>query len=362
MGNQVTQMDNNDLLEQHTSTSSKAFPKTTIISISTHGEIRLNKEITNVSDIKYDTDGLASSVLPVFQINPNIKEFYKYNAVVPGVFSYAAGNSDFGDGMDAEKSSRSKNGIETGDLIVGEEVSAVNRSVRDIILKTPGFDRVSMSTLSQEIANEVKHQTQGIKTKVEGYKKDLERKRKEQGGELDEEDEYSLRFFTDYLNTYPQANKIVNCLEGGNRKMVNKTFLLNSNDLSPAEDWSITCLNNPFIQRNKIFDEVYNSIRGSSRLTGRNRRRTITLQDIVDYIGNNGAERLIIIDLTCCPVFGPYIDDPNVADTEYKGATIRMIRRNIFNDGRGKYGGGKKRHSRKRKYKNQSLKRKNKKN
>jgi hypothetical protein len=343
MGNQVTQMDNNDLLEQHTSTSSKAFPKTTIISISTHGEIRLNKEITNVSDIKYDTDGLASSVLPVFQINPNIKEFYKYNAVVPGVFSYAAGNSDFGDGMDAEKSSRSKNGIETGDLIVGEEVSAVNRSVRDIILKTPGFDRVSMSTLSQEIANEVKHQTQGIKTKVEGYKKDLERKRKEQGGELDEEDEYSLRFFTDYLNTYPQANKIVNCLEGGNRKMVNKTFLLNSNDLSPAEDWSITCLNNPFIQRNKIFDEVYNSIRGSSRLTGRNRRRTITLQEIVDYIGNNGAERLIIIDLTCCPVFGPYIDDPNVADTEYKGATIRMIRRNIFNDGRGKYGGGKKR-------------------
>jgi hypothetical protein len=121
MGNQVTQMDKNELLEQHTSTSSKSFPKTTIISISTHGEIRLNKEITNVSDIKYDTDGLASSVLPVFQINPNIKEFYKYNAVVPGVFSYAGGNSDFGDGMDAEKSSRSKNGNELGDLIVGED-------------------------------------------------------------------------------------------------------------------------------------------------------------------------------------------------------------------------------------------------
>ena len=81
MGNQVTQMDKNELLEQHTSTSSKTFPKTTIISISTHGEIRLNKEITNASDIQYDANGLAYSVLPTFQINPNIKENY-YNLAI----------------------------------------------------------------------------------------------------------------------------------------------------------------------------------------------------------------------------------------------------------------------------------------
>jgi len=356
MGNQVTQMEHNDLLVKH-DPSSKTFPKTTIISVSTHGEIRLNKEIKNVSDIKYDGDGI-STVLPTFEINPKIREFYKYNAVVPGVFSYAGGNSEFGDIMDVERSRRSKNGIELNDLIVGEEVSAVNKGVRDIILKTPAFDRISMSTLSQEIAQEVKNQTGEVKTKIERLKKNLEQERKENDGELDEEDEYSLRFYTDFINTFPQANNIVNCLQEGNRKMINKTFLLTSDDLSPGEDWSITCLNNPFTQRNKIFDEVYNTIRGSKRLTGRNRRRAITLQELVDYLGNNGVERLILIDLTCCPVFGPYVDDPNVPDTEYKGATIRMIRRNIFNDAKGKYGGGKKRHSRKRKYRNQSLKKK----
>lgn len=244
MGNQATQMEHNDLLEQH-DPSSKLFPKTTIISISTHGEIRLNKEITNPSDIKYDSNSI-STVLPTFQINPNIKEFYKYNAVVPGVFSYAGGNSDFGDGMDAERSSRSKNGIELNDLIVGAEVSAVNRGVRDVILKTPGFDRTSLSTLAQEIAQEVKRQTEEVKPKIERLKNNLEKERKENGGELDEEDEYSLRFYTDFINTFPQANNIVNCLQGGNRKMINKTFHLNTNDISPSEDWSITCLNNPF--------------------------------------------------------------------------------------------------------------------
>ena len=63
---------------------SKPFPETAIISISTHGEIRLNRDIAGADEITYDRAGFAN-VLPTFEINPNIIDFYKFNAVVPGI-------------------------------------------------------------------------------------------------------------------------------------------------------------------------------------------------------------------------------------------------------------------------------------
>jgi hypothetical protein len=116
----------------------KTFPKTTILSITTHGEIRLNSEIN--SDIKYDKDGIAT-VLPTFIVNSSIKEFYKFNAVVPDVLSYAAGDDEPGDIREIERISRGKGGYEDYDLIVGEDVAAVNRDIRDAIERTPFIDR-----------------------------------------------------------------------------------------------------------------------------------------------------------------------------------------------------------------------------
>ena len=73
----------------------------------------------DVPNIKYDVDGIAT-VLPTFNINPRIREFYKYNAVVPEVLSYVAGDDVLEDPKNVERISRSKGGYEAYDLIVGE--------------------------------------------------------------------------------------------------------------------------------------------------------------------------------------------------------------------------------------------------
>jgi|LauGreDrversion4_2_1035121.scaffolds.fasta_scaffold86942_2 hypothetical protein len=323
--------------------NSKIFPKTTILSLTTHGEIRLKSEVRNAADIKYDKDGLPT-ILPTFQVNENIREFYKFNAVVPGVVNYAGGNDDFGDIGDIEKSLRSKGGHEFADLIVGEEVSTVNNDVRNIIDKTPFLDRTNLDLLARDISQTVKRDFGPVKGKIQNYQKSLLAESKKE--ELDDDDELSLRLYTDFLNNYDKSLNVVNCLKDGNRKMVNKTFFLGSEDLSPGENWSITCLNYPFVKRNRIFEEVYNNSIGSKKSSTRKVRRSITLEQLVNYLAENGVERLIIIDLTCCPILGPYVDDPNVADTEYKGNTARMLRRDILTNGKGKFG-GKSKHNKK---------------
>ena len=52
---------------------SKPFPETAIISITTHGEIRLNRDIAGADEITYDRAGFAN-VLPTFEINANISK------------------------------------------------------------------------------------------------------------------------------------------------------------------------------------------------------------------------------------------------------------------------------------------------
>lgn len=170
---------------------------------------------------------------------------------------------------------------------------------------------------------------------------------KKRKGPLTEDEVESLKFYTEFINNYDKASNLVNCLEKG-RKMVNKTFILTLEDRSPTnEDWSITSLNDPFNSRKAIFDEVYNSASSVARTSARKTsRRSITLEQIVNYLAANGVERLIIIDLTCCPILGPYVDDPNAPDTEYVGRTVRQLRRGVL--GNIGYGGKKSRRSRRR--------------
>jgi hypothetical protein len=109
-------------------------------------------------------------------------------------------------------------------------------------------------------------------------------------------------------------------------------------------------MNDPFNARKAIFDEVYNSVSSVARSSSRTGRRFITLEQIVNYLAANGVERLIIIDLTCCPILGPYVDDPDAADTEYTGRTVRQLRRGVL--GNIGYGGKKSRRSRRRRRSN----------
>ncbi len=322
----------------------RAFPKTTILSITTHGEIRLNQEITRIEDITYDRTGIAT-VLPTFDVNPRIREFYKFNAVVPGVLSYVAGDNEPVDIKEIERISHREGGYEAFDLLVGEDVAAVNRDIRDIIAKTPAFDRIPLDGLAREIAKTVTTDIENVLTNIKSWRQGLEQKKRK--GPLTEDEVESLKFYTEFINNYDKASNLVNCLEKG-RKMVNKTFILTSEDRSPTnEDWSITSLNDPFNSRKAIFDEVYNSASSVARTSARKTsRRSITLEQIVNYLAANGVERLIIVDLTCCPILGPYVDDPNAPDTEYVGRTVRQLRRGVL--GNIGYGGKKSRRSRRR--------------
>ena len=321
----------------------RTFPKTTILSITTHGEIRLNSEINRISDIVYDRDGIAT-VLPTFEVNPRIREFYKFNAVVPDVLSYAAGNDEPGDIREIERISRGKGGYEAYDLLIGEDVAAVNRDIRDAIASTPGIDR-NVGSLANELEKRVTSDIAGILVKVRGWKADLERKKRSE--ELDEEDIQSLKYYTDFINNAAKGSNLINCLEGRRRKMINKTYVLLPENRAPtSEDWAITSMNDPFNERKGIFDEVYNNAAGVARSSSRTGRRIITLEQIVNYLADNGVERLIIVDLTCCPILGPYVDDPDAADTEYVGRTARLLRRGIL--GNIGYGGKKTRRSRRR--------------
>lgn len=323
----------------------RSLPKTTILSITTHGEIRLNREITSISDIVYDRDGIAT-VLPTFDVNPRIREFYKFNAVVPGVLSYVAGDNEPIDIKEIERISRREGGYEAFDLLVGEDVAAVNRDIRDIIAKTPAFDRIPLDGLAREIAQTVTTDIENVLTNIKSWRQGLEQKKRK--GPLTEDEIESLKFYTEFINNYDKASNLVNCLEKG-RKMVNKTFVLTSDDRAPtSEDWSITSLNDPFNVRKAIFDEVYNTASSVARSSARQTsRRSITLEQIVNYLAANGVERLIIIDLTCCPILGPYVDDPDAADTEYVGRNVRQLRRGVL--GNIGYGGKKSRRSRRRK-------------
>ena len=154
----------------------------------------------------------------------------------------------------------------------------------------------------------------------------------------------NLDLYINFINNAAKGSKMINCFETG-RKMINKTYcLLPENRAPTSEDWAITSMNDPFNERKGIFDEVYNNAAGVARSSSRTGRRFITLEQIVNYLADNGVERLIIVDLTCCPILGPYVDDPNVADTEYTGRTARQLRRGVL--GNIGYGGKKSRRSR----------------
>jgi len=323
-----------------------AFSKTTILSITTHGEIRLNSEIASAANIKYDNLGIAN-VLPTFVVNPRITGFYKFNAVAPGVLSYVSGDDGLIDADEIEKISRREGGYEAFDLIVGEEVAMVHRDIRDIIERTPGFDRINLGVLATEISRKVIEDIENILNKIKGWKADLKKKGM---SSLTEDESDSFRFYTDFINNYDRSSNLVNCLEKS-RKMINKSYVLLEDDLAPTgEDWAITSLNAPFNNRKGIFDEVYNKnkdqgvIRSSIRIKY---RKSITLEQIVNYLAENGVERLIIIDMTCCPILGVFDEDPDTPDTEYTGRTIRMLRRGLV--GNIPYGGKRSRRTIKRK-------------
>ncbi len=312
------------------------FPKTAIISITTHGSIELN-------GVKGD---LGPDVIPQFTINPKITEFYKYNAVSPGVINFITGEDDI-EIRDIERSNSKKIEqlfAENGDA------SKINSAIREILTKYPTDRTLALAKLPdilKTIKTVVAEQMEETIDEKKTEKTDLEKQRsqalagktdKETGKliKFNEDNEDSLQMATEYINQFDSGQLIIDCItDNPQRKMVNKTYALQPDNHSSGEDWTISCLNFDFIKEN-IFDLIDGGLHGKHHID-----RKITLEQLVNYLADNGVERLIIIDLTCCPFFTV---DENGDQYEYIDGTARLLRRLIKNGM--KYGG--KRHTKKR--------------
>ena len=88
------------------------YPNTVILSITTHGEIPVElKTITSIGGRSTQTN-----VPKTFTIPDSIQEFYKFNAVAPGIINFVAGDND----IDVSEVEKINNGLK---LLVKDQVN-----------------------------------------------------------------------------------------------------------------------------------------------------------------------------------------------------------------------------------------------
>jgi hypothetical protein len=302
----------------------RVFPKTVILSITTHGEILLNTPVTNPAEIIY-TNGIPMNI-PTFNVDTRIKEFYKFNAVAPGVINYVEGDGEI-DVYDIERAHNLEDLFnESGN------VTKINSGIRQFIVN----NNIEKKRLMDSVENIVEIVREVATNIVSEKKQDEKTMKKELKGVTDPEKLEELIDIMEYLNTHDKSHLLVNCRERGGF-MVNKTYILGKDDVSPSggEDWSISCLNFPFLHSD-IFNNIL--IWKNSGLTKPDKipikgadRGSVTLKDITDYLAEQGVTRLIIVDLTCSPFA--------VNDEYYSGRITRRFRNDILGT-KTPYGGG----------------------
>lgn len=300
------------------------YPKTVILSITTHGEILLNTPVTDPTKIIF-VNGLAANI-PTFNVDSRIKEFYKFNAVAPGVINYVEGDGEI-DVYDIERAR------DLEDLFnESGNVTKINSGIRQFIVNN-NVDKKRLIDSAEEIGDIVKEVASNV---ISEKKQEEKTMKKELKGVNDSEKLEELIDIIEYLNTNDKSHLLVDCNSKGGY-MVNKTYLLGKNDVSPSggEDWSISCLNFPFLHAD-IFNNIL--IWKNSHLTKPDKipikgadRGSVTLKDITDYLADQGVTRLIIVDLTCSPFA--------VNDEYYSGRITRRFRNDILGT-KTPYGGG----------------------
>jgi hypothetical protein len=305
--------------------TTRTFPKTVILSITTHGEILLNEPITDPTKITFTPNGFPTNI-PTFQLDSRINEFYKFNAVAPGVINYVEGDDDI-HAYDIERARDLEELFnQSGD------VTKINSNIRQY-MSSNNIQKKNLYTSAQEISNIVKE----LASAVISEKKEDEREMKKELSIMPNPDK--LEEFIDiveYLNSHDKSQLLVNGMEK-HGYMVNKTYVLGKDDVSPSggEDWSISCLNFPFLQGD-IFNDILIWKNGALpkpdkiRLRGAE-RGSVSLKDITDFLAAQRVTRLIIVDLTCAPFA--------VDDTYYSGKITRRFRNDILTTGI-PYGGG----------------------
>jgi gas vesicle protein len=299
--------------------STDEYPNTVILSITTHGEIPVElKTITSIGGSSTQTN-----VPKTFTIPDSIQEFYKFNAVAPGIINFVAGDNDI-HVSDVEKIN---NGLKRNyreyipqftEIIDGDEVSTMNLMIRNHMERN-NITKKSIKHTADKLLPKIKasiserltNQEESLKDSIKELKKG---KKKEEIDELTEE----INDIQHYIRSFPRGDQLVNCITAS-RTMINKQYSLGKHDRSRNEDWSITCLNMP---RNQ--GSLYTKIIESKGETTRGTQiAPVNLSDIVTYLAERGVTRLFIVDLTCAP----FSNDAGYLEYNADG---RRIRNNII--------------------------------
>ena len=306
--------------------ATRKLPKTVILSITTHGEILLNSPVTDPAKITFTADGFPTNI-PTFQLDSRIKEFYKFNAVAPGVVNYVEGDGAI-DVYDIERARDLEELFnESGN------VTKINSGIRQFI-SSNNTKKKRLYQYAEEISDIIKAVASAV---LFEKKQDEKIMKKELTGVSDPKKLEEFVDIVEYLNSHDKSQLIVN----GKAKdgyMVNKTYLLGKDDVSPSggEDWTISCLNFPFSQGD-IFSDILiwknDSLPQGVKIPVKGEERgTVTVKDITDFLASQGVTRLIIVDLTCAPFA---VND----STYYSGKITRRFRNDILGKGI-PYGGG----------------------
>lgn len=368
------------------------YPNTVILSITTHGEIPVElKTNTGIGGRITQTN-----VPKTFTIPDNIQEFYKFNAVAPGIINFVAGDND----IDVSEVEKINSGLKRDyreyvpqftELIDGDEVSAMNFMIRDHM--KPGIEKKTIKKIAETLLPKIKEtildrltnqqnsfteNIQALKalkkkskhehseeipqdieelvtmiSNIENNSKHLKKKEKDDNAEkleklkallknLQEKEKIKelteeIKDIQHYIRSFSRGDQLINCITPS-RIMINKQYSLGKHDRSTNEDWSITCLNMPRTQ-GSLYTKIVEWKKGASRGDD---RAPVNLSDIVTYLADHGVTRIFIVDLTCAP----FSNESGYLEYNADG---RRIRNNIIGTLTNMpYGGKRRRHKTKR--------------
>lgn len=294
-----TSISDETLNDTSTITSDKE-QKTVILSITTHGEIPV--ELKPIADKHGKITEINTPI--TYEIPESIQEFYKFNAVAPGIINFVAGDND-NDVSEVEKINSQlkrdykKNIAKFKEMINGDEVSTMNLMIRDHMkrhsIEGKPIKKIAETLLpkiQQSISDRLMNQKQSLQDSI----KELKKLKKGQDEEAIENLSSEIADIQHYINAFSRGDQLVNCITPS-RMMIDKQYSLEKHNRSLNEDWSITCLNMP-LNQGSLYKKIAKWKNGAS--IGEN-RQPVRLSDIVTYLAEHGVTRLFIVDLTCAP-------------------------------------------------------------
>jgi CRISPR/Cas system CMR-associated protein Cmr5 small subunit len=310
------------ILNDRSTTKKYLYPETVILSITTHGEIPVELKTIN------DKDGKITEInAPItYEIPESIREFYKFNAVAPGIINYVAGDNP----IDVSEVEKMNNKLKRRyreyvpqftEMIEGDEVSTMNFMIRNNMsrhdIEGKSIKEIAETLLpkiQKSISERLNKQEESLKESI----KELKQIKKNQDKDAIEVLSSEIADIQNYIHSFSRGDQLVNCITPS-RIMINKQYSLEKHNTSMNEDWSITCLNMPR-NHGSLYTKIVEWKKGASR---GEHRQPVRLSDIVNYLAEHGVTRLFIVDLTCAP----FSNDDSYLEYNADG---RRMRNNII--------------------------------